>query len=673
MVPLFELSSLSFHGKLREDRSQELSWYADRTITSPKDRVHVADLIRDLAFKIYYDVEQDGRPPCKTWEALAHYTDALAYWLHYFATRSIDSLQAATTSCKQVLTTEPSSLSALPLLVILANEHLRQGQYDTASDLYQTLVELQSKGEKSKLATAWMLFGVAEDLAGRHLSAERNYRLALMEDPALELAWRNLAYLLIQLAREREAAIAVHQVAKCSKIESHLDLGDLFMDFNLIAVAEAHYRMALDNNRDDVRALVKLGDLLTDTNQRNEAIALYEAALRVSPDRAKTYNSLGIAFAESGRQEDAIQQYLRASSLDPQYAAPYLNLGKIYLKKNDPEAARIEFLKAVAAQPSMGTAFYHLGFVLQDLKRFKEAEEALLMGLRLGPNGPEVHERLGGVYSSQGQTEKAIAEYKKAIDLAPEWSSPWVSLGFLYHDSNRLEEAKAALQSALRLGADQANVHEILGEVYESQGEIQRAISEFKKAIDLTPQSFEPYLRLGYLYRDCGALDDALQQLRIARDKDPEQRDIYHGAGGVFRRMNRLSDAIDQYNVAIKLDSRDAYAHMELAVIYGLTDKPDLSSQHRKMALELGDDEIEGEYNRACFWALAGNIERSLQFLSEAIAANDEGRGMASKDVDFDSVRDDPGFQALVTGSLPTQATQTSFTSKAKGAVVAGR
>ena len=54
-------------------------------------------------------------------------------------------------------------------------------------------------------------------------------------------------------------------------------------------------------------------------------------------------------------------------------------------------------------------------------------------------------------------------------------------------------------------------------------------------------------------------------------------------------------------------------------------------------------------YNKACSYTLQGNIEQAIENLQKAIALNpDEYREMANTDSDFDKIREDERFQALI-------------------------
>jgi Flp pilus assembly protein TadD len=54
------------------------------------------------------------------------------------------------------------------------------------------------------------------------------------------------------------------------------------------------------------------------------------------------------------------------------------------------------------------------------------------------------------------------------------------------------------------------------------------------------------------------------------------------------------------------------------------------------------------QYNLACYWSLAGHKQRALEYLSRAITMKPKLRELVNEESDFDPIRDDPGFQALV-------------------------
>jgi tetratricopeptide (TPR) repeat protein len=69
-----------------------------------------------------------------------------------------------------------------------------------------------------------------------------------------------------------------------------------------------------------------------------------------------------------------------------------------------------------------------------------------------------------------------------------------------------------------------------------------------------------------------------------------------------------------------------------------------------RVALERSPDNPPVLYNLACAECLAGDTEAALEHLSRAVVADARCAEWARDDADFDAVRDDPRFVALVAG-----------------------
>ena len=71
-----------------------------------------------------------------------------------------------------------------------------------------------------------------------------------------------------------------------------------------------------------------------------------------------------------------------------------------------------------------------------------------------------------------------------------------------------------------------------------------------------------------------------------------------------------------------------------------------IESLEEALAVEPNDALVH--YNLACYWSLAKNKRQALAFLSRAIDLKDHYRTLVAAEPDFDPIRSDPAFQALV-------------------------
>jgi tetratricopeptide (TPR) repeat protein len=65
-------------------------------------------------------------------------------------------------------------------------------------------------------------------------------------------------------------------------------------------------------------------------------------------------------------------------------------------------------------------------------------------------------------------------------------------------------------------------------------------------------------------------------------------------------------------------------------------------------ALEIALDYVNAISNKAYFYAVQGDLDQAIAHLQQAIAFDPNYREMAKTDTDFDRIRDDQRFQALL-------------------------
>ncbi len=116
--------------------------------------------------------------------------------------------------------------------------------------------------------------------------------------------------------------------------------------------------------------------------------------------------------------------------------------------------------------------------------------------------------------------------------------------------------------------------------------------------------------------------------------------------GNVCNILGELNEAAAAYNPAIELDPKLAYLNMSLAGCYR---KLGLENGYNKH-IQIARDQVanEDEYNRACFEAICGNTHEALKLLRMACEKKEVGIEWARCDPDFDWIRDDLRFTALL-------------------------
>ena len=203
-------------------------------------------------------------------------------------------------------------------------------------------------------------------------------------------------------------------------------------------------------------------------------------------------------------------------------------------------------------------------------------------------------------YAGTAELESAEAHYAKGL----------VNL----YGENDLTAAEVAFLNAARMRPEWAWAPNALGIVLYKAGRTEEALDAFAQARKLDPTWSRPHSDLAILYRLDGDMEKAADQLEQALELEPE-------------------DPITLYNFGVFLD------------ILG----------HRKQAEDVYREVIAKDpglpapyYNLACAYGRQGALEEALPYLQQAIALNPDFRAYARTDEDFDPVRANPAFQAIV-------------------------
>lgn len=126
-----------------------------------------------------------------------------------------------------------------------------------------------------------------------------------------------------------------------------------------------------------------------------------------------------------------------------------------------------------------------------------------------------------------------------------------------------------------------------------------------------------------------------------------DRAQVYFLRGQALRIMEQHRDAVKHLEKAVALDSDDYLFHLALAWCYKRCGRLDLAIQVLDDALDVEPDKAIIHYNLACYWSLAKETHRALQFLMQSFELDPAFRELVSTESDFDPIREDPEFRAL--------------------------
>lgn len=265
---------------------------------------------------------------------------------------------------------------------------------------------------------------------------------------------------------------------------------------------------------------------------------------------------------------------------------------------------------------------------------------------------------------------------KKAIALNPRLARAWDWLGGAYLTVAMYDEAIDAIRRAIELDPNLSSARQSLGRAFWlGKGMIAEGIAELEHVVQVEPRAGYTQLQLGLLYTLNG--DYSKAEMMCRRAIELQERHISGkvgllivGArtrlGYVYYCQGRYDDAIREYELELDFLSSTAHAlreralielHQKLGAAQFRIGKFVRAEEHFSRAIELfesrvasGADDPSTRYYVACLWALRGDAAKAVEHLEVSmrqLKAIDTIR--AQFDPDFDPIRDDARFAALLT------------------------
>lgn len=139
----------------------------------------------------------------------------------------------------------------------------------------------------------------------------------------------------------------------------------------------------------------------------------------------------------------------------------------------------------------------------------------------------------------------------------------------------------------------------------------------------------------------------ALAQLEKAKQFGGASFEAMYLEGEALRTLERWSDAVVPLEAARRDDAANIHVYLALAWCYKRMDRLDLAVEALEEALVHEPAAGILHYNLACYWSLAGNARRAVQYLSEAFELDPDYRDMVGSEEDFKPIRQHPAFVSL--------------------------
>jgi tetratricopeptide (TPR) repeat protein len=346
--------------------------------------------------------------------------------------------------------------------------------------------------------------------------------------------------------------------------------------------------------------------------------SLQAESIKVCSEREKSEDYVSLTPEERKRELVNIQTLIDEDGQIPELKAKlFFEQGLLYSFAEQYAKAIASYDKALEFKPDDHEAWYYRGNTLRNLGRLEDAIASYDKALEIKPDLHEAWYNRGNALGNLGRLEEEIASYDKALEIKPDYHEAWYNRGNALDDLGKFEEAIASYDKALEIKPDDDEAWYNRGNALGNLGRLEEAIASYDKALEIKPDKHEAWYNRGNALDDLGKFEEAIASYDKALEIKPDKHKAWNNRGIALRKLGRLEEAIASYDKALEI-------------------KPDHTSAF---------------YNKACCYALHSQIDQAIHNLQQAIDLNpDKYREMAKTDSDFDRIRSDVRFQALIQG-----------------------
>jgi len=360
----------------------------------------------------------------------------------------------------------------------------------------------------------------------------------------------------------------------------------------------------------------------------------------------------------------SIQQFEQALKVSPNYAPAYAGLGEAYWQgykadrgKDWLDKAEAYCHRAVNIQPNLAEGHTCLGDVYLTRGKYDEALNEILKANKLDPHDAFALLALGDTYDKLGRTAESEATFRQATLLSPNYWAAYNWSGVFYSRHGRYADAATQFQKAIQIAPDNYRAYDNLSAMQMLQGHYEDAIKSLNRSIELRP-SMSAYSNLGAAYFWMRRYSDAITAFEKARALDDKDYQNWGNLGdALYWSPQRRSESVAAYKRAIELaqaqlqiNAKDSNARAFAAQYYAMLGDSHAAKTEIQKAAEQAPHDPDVLFRAALVYNQAGDQRQTLEWLKKAVAAN-FSRTTVRDTPDFDHLRSDPQFKALVAGS----------------------
>ena len=371
-----------------------------------------------------------------------------------------------------------------------------------------------------------------------------------------------------------------------------------------------------------------------DREQWSEVAKACSEATSVMPKMAEAYKIWGNALQRMNRTAEAMEYYGKAVEIQPDLAEVYAGIAQLYAQQQKWQQAIEYYQKAIIIKPGFPRAYRSLASVWEQCGQWKKAQICLQRAKELdkeiNPNSAKKNSSQNNGKKNQQKSLRKVSSDKAVDDSI----FTCHQLAKDFEQQHLWQEAAVYYRQALELNLTQqlVNSEVVEGEEYRliqlaRLRKIQKLVASSNGSTDDKETLAKNVLLTSNKSKTTksqnldSALEQAIGKYHRQAKLQPNSADIQINLGDLYARKKRWSSAIACYKKAVRIDPREATAHMKLAKAAAKSGNNSSHLDHMYLAYTLKPSLGSAEDHFLLGEALkkAGNRTRAISCYEQAI------------------------------------------------------
>jgi len=254
--------------------------------------------------------------------------------------------------------------------------------------------------------------------------------------------------------------------------------------------------------------------------------------------------------------------------------------------------------------------------------------------------------------------------FKQAVELDPDYGLALAKLASTYAyeflcskpNAGTKYEARRLSLKALKLAPELPESHIARGIAHTICEEYHQADQEFETAIGLSPTSFGAWFTFARSKTYQGDIPKAIELYQKASEIRPEdyqslllQVSMLEGNGDFQGAKEKAKEGLRRAKAFLKLRPDDNRAWNMGAFAQQILGNSADAAEWMETSIRNSPRNSILTYNAACFYALTGDTEKSLDYLAQTANLGCLNLNWLEQDSDLDAVRENPRFKEIIT------------------------